>query len=245
MAPSDLIKELQKAFPDPLPADLVRNFTALAAEVRSGVTERVSGGKFIETVVQCLQFLERGSFDAQPSVDAYVKNLESTAPSLSDDLRITLCRIARACYTVRNKRNVAHKGQVDPNVYDLRFIFAGCQWILSELLRYSAKIDKAAAGRLIDFVQIPAGEIVEVIGTTRIVHGNLTVDEEIIVLLNSYYPDFVKRAEIGKSLSRRNASTVSTALSRLHAAKLIHKEKTTFRLTAPGVTKALEILKRS
>lgn len=75
-------------------------------------------------------------------------------------------------------------------------------------------------------------------------HGNLTVDKEIIVLLNSFYPDFVRRAEIGKSLSRRNASTVSTALSRLHAAKLIHKEKTTFRLTAPGVTKALEILKR-
>jgi hypothetical protein len=212
--------------------------------VRAGVTERVSGGKFIETVVQCLQFLEKGSFVVQPSVDAYLKNLECTAPTLPDDLRITLCRIARACYTVRNKRNVAHKGEVDPNVYDLRFIFAGCQWILSELLRQGSKIDKAAAGRLIEFVQIPASEIVESIGTTRVVHGDLNVEDEIIVLLNSYYPEFVKRADIGQSLCRRSTSAVSNALTRLYAAKLVHKEKAGFKLTATGVKKALEIIQK-
>lgn len=225
MTPHDLTQELRKVFPDPLPSDLIKHFSELTLEVRSGATERVSGGKFIETVVQCLQFLEGGSFDISPSVNAYLKNLESTAPALPDDLRITLCRIARSCYTIRNKRNVAHKGQVDPNVYDLRFIFVGCQWILSELLRHSAKIDKTSAGRLIDFIQIPANEIVEFIGTTRTVHGTLNVADEIIVLLSTYYPEFAPRAEIGLSLSRRNASTVSNALTQLFHAKLLHKDK--------------------
>jgi hypothetical protein len=244
MTPDNLTQELRKVFPDPLPDDLVKHFTRLSIEVRTGVTERVSGGKFVETVVQCLQHLERGSFDSHPAVDSYLKNLESTAPSLLDDLRITLCRIGRACYTIRNKRNVAHKGDVDPNVYDLRFMFVGCQWVLSELLRHSAKLDKTTAGRLIDFVQIPANEIVESIGTNRTVHGDLNVEDEILLLLHSFYPDFAKRAEIGDSLRRRNATTVSTVLTRLYEEKWIHKEKTQFKLTAPGLRRALEIVKR-
>src|SRR5437016_1118545 len=126
-AESDRVKAttktiLSKALPDRLVDDLLDAFEAIQRDV---ITRRLGGGdpgKFVETYVQILQFLETGKFESAPSVEGYLRPLESRACPLDDGLRVCASRIARSLYTVRSKRNVVHKGEVDMNLIDLRLV---------------------------------------------------------------------------------------------------------------------------
>ena len=112
MNSSDISDGLAVGIPTKLAADVVAHFIAIKTDVVTETLERASPGKFVESVVQILQFLDNGQYQANPKVDDYLKNLESRAVNLSDDLRITLPRVARSMYTIRNKRNIAHKGAI-------------------------------------------------------------------------------------------------------------------------------------
>src|SRR4051812_27273658 len=109
---------LTRTLPERLVDELLEAFEAIQRDV---VTRRLGGsdpGKFVETYVQMLQLLETGKFDSPPSVEGYLRPLESRACTLDDGLRVCASRIARALYTIRSKRNVVHKGEVDMNLID-------------------------------------------------------------------------------------------------------------------------------
>ena len=92
----------------------------------------------METVVQVLEYLETGTYTNKPNVDGFLREADNKAASLDDGLRICAARIARAMYSLRSKRSIAHKGDIDPSSYDLRFLLGGAQWILAELVRLRA-----------------------------------------------------------------------------------------------------------
>ncbi len=102
--------------------------------------ERASPGKFVETFVQCLQYIATGSYDSTPNVDDYLNQKVQSVTKLPDGLRICGARIARAMYTLRNERNVAHKSEIDPNTIDLPFAQHASAWIMAELLRNATGI---------------------------------------------------------------------------------------------------------
>ncbi len=116
MKVDDLVAELSKYLDGILANDLVKEFVAIRNDCKTGTLGRSSVGKFVETTVQVLQFLEARSYEGNPKVDCYLRELESRPSALNDDLKIALARIARSTYTLRNKRNIAHKGLVDPNI---------------------------------------------------------------------------------------------------------------------------------
>ena len=130
-----LVQALSSGIDEVLARDLVDNFLAMRQDVATNTLGRAAPGKFVETVVQVLQNLETGRYQAKPRVDDYLRKIESTTSSVDDGLRICASRIARAMYTLRNKRNIAHKGDVDPNKYDLGFLYSAAQWIMAELIR--------------------------------------------------------------------------------------------------------------
>jgi hypothetical protein len=243
MKPDDLICELSKKLDPTLAKDLVLEFTEIQHDCKTGTLGGSSGGKFIETVVQVMQFLGKGSYDEKPSVDSYLRDLESSNTLLSDDLKLCCARIARSCYTLRNKRSIAHKGSVDPNTYDLKYIYASSQWILSEMVRQVIVSNMNLAGRMIEFIQIPVSSVVEEIGNRKLVYGHLTTEKEILVLLHSYYPEYASRTEIRTSLDRRSDSTISNSLNKLWKEKLIHKDESCYKLTQEGFKEARNILK--
>ena len=138
-------------------------------------------------------------------------------------------------YTFRNKRNIAHKNDVDTNTHDLAFAHQGAVWISAELLRHATGVSMQEAGALIELVQAPVGTLVEEIDGTRLVHADVPVRTEIPILLHSYYPDSVPVESVIKGLSRRRAGTVRNRLRDLHAQKLAHRDtKSGYRLTGPG-----------
>lgn len=188
----------------------------------------------METFVQCLQYIETGAYDVQPRVEAYLGNrVENT--SLPDGLRICAARVARSMYAFRNKRNIAHKNLVDTNIHDLAFIHQGAAWISAELLRHATGVSMEEAGALIELVQAPVGTLVEEINGARLVHADVPVRVEVLILLHSYYPGTVPLESVLQGLSRRNAGTVRNRLRDLHVKKIVHGDtKSGYRLTRAG-----------
>jgi len=241
----NLISALENAINPKLASDLVNEFIQIRQDCKTSTFGRSAPGKFVETVVQTLQLLESGSFSQSPKVDEYLRNLDSSSSKLNDDLRITCARIARSCYTLRNKRNIAHKGSIVPNIYDLNYIYSSAQWIMSELVRQLLNHDVVAAAKIIEFIQIPVSPIVESLGDRKLVHGNYTVEHELIILLHSDYPIPVQPGEVLKSMDRRSKSSVYKSLRKLWRQKFLHKDSYGYLLTQEGYKYANIILLNS
>lgn len=239
-----LLIALAKQIPSALCEDLLREFLLIRQDVATSTLGRGAPGKFVETMVQCLQHLHQGSHDSKPNVDKFLTSLESTPSSVRDDLRICASRIARAMYSLRSKRNIVHKGEVDPNTYDLRFLLAGAQWIMAEFVRVAANVTMEEAGRIIDAINSPVGTFVEDIAGRRIVHGAVSALSEILLLLQSHYPTPQTLGSIAYSLNRRNSKAVANATRTLYNDKLIEGDsKTGYVLTRAGLERAIAIAK--
>lgn len=243
MDQAGLAAALGTALPRELADDLAEQFVAIRRDVATSTLGRGAPGKFVESVVQAMQALENGgAYDSQPNVDGYLKGIESRQSPLPDGLRICASRLARAMYALRSKRNIVHKAEVDPSGYDLRLLYAGAQWVLAELLALAQGIGAEQAARLIAEVQLPAGELVEVLGDRRLVYGDMTVREEVLVLLMSHYPEPVSAASVKGSLDRRSPGSVTNALTKLWRDKLVHRRPDNqLVLTEPGLREAIRV----
>ena len=162
-----------------LATDLVSEFVKIRRDYATKTLERVAPGKFVETFLQCLQYIATGNYEDNPNVNNYLTTKVEQEVSLSDGLRICGSRIARSMYTLRNKRNIAHKGEVDPNTYDLAFLNQGAACferegtddpsspIMAEMIRNSSSITMEEAGDLVELIQTPIGTLVEEIEGCR------------------------------------------------------------------------------
>jgi len=243
---SCLISTLSNLLPASLAEELVDAFLELRQDVITATLGRSAPGKFAESFVQTLQYVGRGSFDSNPSVDEELRLAEVNLPGVDDGLRICAARVARAMYTLRNKRNIAHKGAVDPNVYDLRFLLAGAQWIMAELVRSASGLTMEEAGALIEGLSAPAGSMVEDFGGRRLVHGKLSVREEVLVLMHSFHPEPLTPAQISAHLDRRSPRTIRAVIREEWLNKLFQGDSTLgYRLTSHGVKEAVEVMLRA
>jgi hypothetical protein len=168
--------------------------------------------------------------------------LESKLP---EDLRICAARIARAMYALRNKRNVAHKGQIDPNTIDLAFAHHGSSWIMAELLRNATGLSMQEVGELITLVHAHVGPLIEEIDGTHLVLAKVSVRVELLILLQSHYPSVLPVSEILKCLDRRNPRTVKVGIRRLYTEKLAHgTTEDGYRLTQTGHSAAVAEIRK-
>lgn len=229
---------------EPALADaIVGHFMQLRRDAASKTLERAVAGKFVEVFVQCLQWLALKKYDAKPNVDDYLARKVENEAAVPDGLRFAGARVARAIYTFRNKRNIAHIGEVDPNSIDLAFTAHASAWIVSELLRVATSVTMEEAGRLIAMVQAPVGQLVEEIDGVRIVHGNVTLEEELLILLHSHYAEYVAIADIQATTKLRNPGSVGNKLRDLVAKKLVVGDtKKGYKLTRPGFDAAVRAI---
>ena len=246
MVPEDLVKALSGAYPEALARSLVEDFLALRQDVASATFGRAAPGKIVETMVQILQHMTTGTYEARPNVDEVLRRIESQAVALDDGLKICAARVARAMYALRSKRNIAHKGDIDPNLYDLKFLFHAAQWLLAELVRSTQKLSMEEAGKLIDQIQAPVGGIVEDFGTHRLVLAEVSIQDEILLLLHSNFPSGLSRAALRRSLSRRRERGVRGAIRTLWQGKMIEGDPGSgYRLTTKGFARAIRVVRTS
>lgn len=227
-----------------LALEITADFLKLRRDVATGTLERASAGKFVESFVQCLQAMSSGTHCGAPSVDDYLKNRVENDTTLPDGLRLCGSRVARSMYTMRNKRNIAHKGEIDPNRIDLEFTHHGAAWIMAELLRTATGITMEEAGALIELVRLPVGTLVEEIDGARMVHAKVPLRLEILFLLHSQHPTPVTAAQLVEWVGK-NAAATRSRLSELRKRRLIVGNASKgFKLTSTGYTTASEEIQR-
>jgi Mn-dependent DtxR family transcriptional regulator len=104
----------------------------------------------------------------------------------------------------------------------------------------------AVAGEMIEQVQAPAGWLIEDFGDKKLVLSDLTVLDEVLILIHSGYPNAVSRELLAASLQRRDASSIRKAIKRLWEDKQIeYMTSTTIGLTKKGFGKASELLRQA
>lgn len=231
---------LQGYLTDKLAGELVLDFIKLRRDAATATLERATSGKFVESLVQCLQQLATGKYDPKPDVDGYLSKQVENQTALPEGLRVCAARLARFIYTLRNKRNIAHKNPIDPNRFDLAVAHEGAAWIMAELLRNASGISMEEAGALIELVQTPVGTLVEEIDGVRLIHADTSVRGEILILLHSHYPERVEMPDILRTMTGRSGGTVRNRLGELRAEKrLVGDSKSGFRLTQTGYSEAV------
>lgn len=224
---------------------LVGHFLQLRRDAAAKTLERAIAGKFVEVFVQCLQWMAARKYDAKPNVDDYLARKVESEVAVPEGLRVAGARVARAVYTFRNKRNIAHIGEVDPNTIDLAFTAHAAAWIMAELLRIATGATMEEAGRLIEMVQAPIGTLVEEIDGVRLVHGKVNLEEELLILLHSHYPDYVTLRDILETTKQRNPKSVGNKLRDLVGSKhLVGDTKKGYKLTAPGFDAAVRDIQK-
>jgi hypothetical protein len=224
----------------PLATRLVEHFLQVRLDFSTRSLGRSAPGKFVETYVQCLQQIGGGAFDSSPDVDRYLATRVEGDVRVGESLRICGARIARAIYTLRNKRNIAHDNEIDPNTFDLAFIHQGTAWIMAELLRTATGLAMEEAGLLVAQIQAPVDALVEEFGETRLVLPDVPVRAELLLLLHSHHPESVAVSYILKSLGRRNSGTVRNRLRDLYDEKLVQGSlRDGYRLTQAGYKAAV------
>ncbi len=230
-----LISALSTILPQKLAAELVEDFVKTRQDFSTKTLERSSPGKLVETVVQCFQHLATGKHDEKPDVDKYLDARLENETKVPEDLRICAGRVARSIYTMRNRRNIAHKGKVDSNIFDLAYLHHATSWIVAEFLRQASGISMHEAGALIAQVQAPVSEIVEEIEGVRLVHADVSLEDEIKILLHSHYPNYVELKAIKTSLVGRNQKSLGNKLRELVEEKQVFGNPATgYRLTLTG-----------
>jgi hypothetical protein len=224
--------------------DLLKEFVLIKQDVVTGTLGRGSPGKFVETMVQIMQYLEKGQYDKQPAVDNYLKDIENRGTTLPDSLKLLVSRIARSIYSLRNKRGIGHKGEVDPNIMDLKYIFSGCQWILAELVRVYHVSHPDDAEKLIEVIGITPSVIIEDFGNFKtVLNRQIKPTDELLILLYSYYPSYVSVDQILKDMKRRAKKTVSGAIGALYKKAWIEGSKSDgYKLTSLGHRKAMKLI---
>jgi hypothetical protein len=241
-----IISSLTPAIPADLATELTDHFLKIRQDVSTKTLERSSPGKFVETFVKCAQHLDSGTNSTNPSVDHYLNTQIENKTSLPEGIRFSAGRVARSMYTLRNKRNIAHNAEIDPNEIDLRFLHNAAIWILAEIIRTCSSLSMDEAGNLIRYVSIPVDELVEEIDGQRIIHAKLSVKNEILVLLHSYYPNRVSLSQIDKTIISSSKKSIQSRLSELVYAKaIVGKSSEGYKLTQSGYSTALSVIQKA
>ena len=242
MTPADVVAALATKIPNDRAQQFVDEFITIRQDFLTGTLGRASPGKFVEEFVRILQFLESGKTDAHPNVDEYLRNVESKT-ALDEGLRLCAARVARSMYTLRNKRTIAHSGALDPNQYDLAYLYHSAQWILSELIRQCTGVSMADAGLLVQYIEAPITLLVEDFGSFQTVLSSATIEEEILALLRHSYPNALTAAAVKSSMRRRNTGSVGNSLRQLWEKRFVEKVGNGYKLTTTGVSAAEALLR--
>ncbi len=110
---------------------------------------------------------------------------------------------------------------------------------LTELLRHAAAIPMEAARSLVRMVQAPVGQLVEDLGERRLVLADCTAKEEILILLQTFYPQYVSLRKVLTCLERMPEKTARNVLQTMWRQKSADRiGEMEYRLTLKGLDEA-------
>jgi hypothetical protein len=88
-------------------------------------------------------------------------------------------------------------------------------------------------------------DVIEDVGPRRIVTADMSIEEEILALLHSVYPDGMQIDALKENMHRRNRKSVENKLRAMWEDRLIEEVSAkTWKLTQPGHRAATSVLSK-
>jgi len=196
--------------------------------------------KFMEVVIRILEFITKGSytlFDRAVSIDSLARELEQMGKDkLPDSIRIFIPRIIRATYDIRNKRGVAHVGNINPNFMDATFTISASNWIMAEFIRLYHSGDPNEAQKIIDSLAERKVPPIEEFGEDlKILNSDLSVADKVLLILYKKHPSYVPTTSLKNWIKTRSPGHINTVLARLNYKAMIYRRQKESIITRKGI----------
>ena len=231
----ELAQAIEKLVGPELADQLVFNFAKLRENVHTGLLERASAGKFVESFVDCMVQISGEQVSKQIRIDRYLNDVVVHKETVPEGLRVCGSRVARAIYTLRNRRNIAHENEIDPNKVDLEFTYHAAAWIVAELIRAASdKTTMDEAQRLVDILMAPVYPLVEEFDGDLTVLPSVTAHVEVLILLHRKYPEPASLQQL-YTWTKCSPNTVRSVLYKMgNDSLVVGNFKKGYRLTSRG-----------
>ena len=108
---------------------------------------------------------------------------------------------------------------------DATFVVSACDWIMAEFIRLYHTNDSNEAQRTVDSIVERKVPIIEEFGDDlRVLASDLSVADQILVILYKKHPNYVLTSDLKNWIKTRSPSYITTALMRLdHQVKIYRK----------------------
>lgn len=179
----------------------------------------LDGGQFAEVLARIVYHMDSGNLNLNKGFDdccKYVENEQVPHRITPHRDAVHLITVARAIYKFRSQRGAVHiSATYAANQMDAKFIIESVRWCLNETLRVFWVGDRTLAAKAIREIlqfDVPCVGVFEDIVLVQ--RTDLTVDEELLVLLHYAGDQGFTRTEIGKH-AKFSAPRVTESLQRL------------------------------
>lgn len=250
----DLKSELKKTIPKELVDKLFEHYSQIKNNFRLGRHENteLNASKFAEVVFRILENDLSGNYvKLDKQIHKFTDKCRAfeTMPSAGKDdtLRIHIPRTLILIVDVRNKRGVGHvSGIHNPNDLDSIFVKTNCDWIFAEICRVFAKLPLDQAQNQIDnIIKIELPLVEKIDDINRVLDTSLSYQNEVLVLLLSEYPKFVKFDILFHWTEHSNKKVFRDLLKEMHKRRFIELRDDECKLLQPGINEAEEIIKNN
>ncbi|MCK4636329.1 MAG: hypothetical protein KAT49_00450 [Methanomicrobia archaeon] len=193
--------------------------------------------KFCETVLKILIFITEEQVIQKVYVSKTVDKLEKLPKSdFNDSIRIFIPRNVKVVYDIRNRRGIAHAGEIEPNYIDTTLSVQICDWILSELLRIYHVSDENKIEEIIMKITERKIPLIEMFGEDLVIlEKNFSIKEKILLILYLFYPRMISNEDLRKWLKVKYSQIITSNLGNLESDILVYRKNRESTLTGKGL----------
>jgi hypothetical protein len=249
LSPQDLIEQLSSNVDPSLARSVIDSYVEMQQRFLAGDhgPAELDGGRLCEAVSRAILQLDTGKLDNRSLPGVIRKQLlDPNKPhQLSQPDRAHIAKAIDVVYKFRSDRGPVHISPIHtPNLMDSMFVMHAGKWILAEFLRLAWSHDRKVIGEVIaQLVQLEHTIVHELDGQPMVIAKDISIPEEVLILLNHAPSNRLSRSEINQFVVKRSPKTVSTAITRMLEAKEVRTASNgDIALTPVGQQRILEVI---
>lgn len=144
-----------------------------------------------------------------------------------DSFRLLIPRILKSVFNIRNKRGVAHIGDINPNEMDSTYILHSVKWVLAEIVRLKSQLSIQGTQKILNEITEHHIELLwKENGIKRVLDSKIRTKDQILIVLLDSSPQ--KVTELQKITEyQNNVNFRKVILHKLHKERLIELDNDT------------------
>lgn len=236
------LKEFLVAVPEDIVKAIADEFAAMESRFsrHDWSPAELNGARFAEAILRYLEWKQSGgtytrigtTLNRQSIVNRILRDV-----NMPEGLRFHVLRCTELLLDIRNRRNVAHLGNViDVDEMDSRLVIRLVKWVLAEIIREESSVVPEQIQQIIDSLSVKEIPLVEEIdGDLVMVGTHLKADERTLIALYHAYPKPIEINILRDLIKYKNSSRFRDELLEEKIREgIIHVKENNVYLTSKG-----------